>query len=646
MMKIERKDVLIIICLLLIGFLIRVDGGSNISMYGDEWGYWIKTNKILANDFVPRADVFLYSPPFLSYIGAVVTLFLGGDLNVLRMISVIIGSLTIPFLYLLGKEMYDRNVGLLAAFFMTFSAYHSLYSRIYMLEALTLFFSTVFLYFFWLSESEKKIKYACLAGVFLGLSLDAKFISFFFIPSIFLYLLWMKGKDSTALINRRIILMFLFAFITFLPVLISLFYTGAGLQPISFHIIDKFKTKAAVGHSSALDFSPVEFITRGGNNILQVVLTWGAETLNFQWMYFFKISAILLFLITILYCLYKTARREKRESFLLIPLFSLGILILGVGRIQHYLIYIQPHFYLLLSYLFVKVLNDLKRDRGYKNIFRIFTVILMAIIFISVFVTGITSSSWEEGDYDPWIKRAVNYVRIDAQKNNYNEQIVVGVIAYNEHFVEYPFSFSDLDVYTINLLEPGSKYGGDLAKIDLDKIRMLKPMYIIASEQFYRNYFIGAIKTDIFIDYRIVFHAKGYPYVGFVFKKKNAQNYELRVPESIKTGEISMDSLDRSLPNVMNIGDPYIASVKVKNIGNQRTNFTIRTHSDLFTIFVDKSWQSATLDAGSSYIFKFTIVPFKKVTGKVPIIVDLYARDEDSKMYLKADSVSKNITLN
>ena len=240
-----KKDILIGISLFLVAFVIRVAGVSSVSMYTDEWLYWIDTNRILASNFTPIREVFEYTNPFLSYIGALITLLFEGELKTLRIISVIFGSLTVSMLYLFGKVMYDRKTGLIAALFLCFSTYHSLYSRIFMLEALTLFFITLFLYFFWLGqcseEWKKSTTYAIISGAMMGLAFDAKYISLFLIPAVLAYVLWMKRFSFKALLDKRIILTFIFALLFFSPLLISLYNTGAGLKLIQYHVIGRFE---------------------------------------------------------------------------------------------------------------------------------------------------------------------------------------------------------------------------------------------------------------------------------------------------------------------------------------------------------------------------------------------------------------------
>lgn len=635
-----KKDILILIGLFLVAFSIRVVGISNITLYGDEWGYWTETNRILANNFAPRADVFDYAPPFLSYIGAIVTFLFGADLDVLRMVSVVFGSLTVPFLYLFGSAMYDRKTGLLSAFLLSFSAYHSLYSRIFMLEALTLFFITAFLYFFWISqhsEQRKGILYAAFAGAMMGMAFDAKYISFFLIPSVLIYVLWIERFSFKALVDRRMMVMAMFALLFYSPILICLYTTGVGLHPFYFMVIDKFSKSGVVGHTRVVSLPLSELLIEGGGKALEVLSTWGADALLMPWKYLFKFSAALLFILLICYYLYRFINSDKTDSFLIIAFFTVFIVLLGIGNQRHYVVYAQPFYYVMLSHFSIQIFSQLKKENNYKNIFRIFIILIIGITFFSSFIAGVTSSHWDVGDSYSWTAGTVEYIKGDIKKNSYERPILIGIFDYRTEMVEYLFFSSDFDICTIPMLTLESGHSKELAEVDLDRLDKFKPDYLVLNEAFYKQYFKGNVKTKIFKDYSIVFHLPAYPNKGFVFKRKKIQPRELLLQTNVKKGEIAQDIFNRSVPVTMEVGKAYSVLVQVKNTADSRTNFTIRVNSSKFIIFVDDEWRSVALDKGSTCTFKFIIVPFKEHKEELPITVDLYATHE------KVDSVSDYI---
>ena len=190
-------------------------------------------------------DLFNYTSPLFSSIGAATTPVYGNDLNTVRMLSVLFGSLTVPFLYLFGKEMYNRETGLLAAILLCFSVYHSLYSRIIMLEATAIFFITACVYFFWRTqhpkEGQNRVVSAILAGSLMGLAIDVKYAALFLVPVILGYILWTSGFDFWALFEKRILIGTLCAFLFFLPLLFCLFYTGVGFHGMLYYTMEKYE---------------------------------------------------------------------------------------------------------------------------------------------------------------------------------------------------------------------------------------------------------------------------------------------------------------------------------------------------------------------------------------------------------------------
>lgn len=643
-----RKDILLVLSLFSVAFLIRVVGVSNVCMYIDEWLYWTNANSILANNFAPTASVFKYTTPFLPYIGAVVTLLFEGDLNILRIISVVFGSLTVPMLYLFGKAMYDRKTGLLSALFLCFSAYHCLYSRIFMFEALTLFFITAFLYFFWLSqrsEGRKSTTYACLAGAMLGLAIDAKYISLFLIPVVLAYVLWTRKFSFKALMDKKINLIWIFALLFLFPLLMGFYTSGVGLDPLQFQIIGRFE-KETEANVRVLEFSPAELLTRGTNNILGV-LTRGDEILIHHWAILFKLSAILLFLITLFYYLPNFINAEKKGSFLMISSGMLFLTLLELSRYQHYLIYLLPFYFVMLSHLAIKSFEHLRirKENSYKNIFRIFITFLVIIALFSSFTTGVTSPYWEEGIYS-WSESATDYIKSDVTKSGYEHYVVIGITTLPE-IIDYPLQLShDTNAPIIVILKRTGEYESEKDKIDLEKIDMLKPSYLIEEDSKYYGYhFKENVKREILKDYEIVLHTGTYPHGCFVLKRKNLQPPEALLETNGKDGEIFRNTFERSMPGVMKVGEIYTALVRVENTGDYRTNFTINVYSDRYIIFVEDPYREITLDKGSTRVLKFKIVPIRGYAGELPITVDLYAKYEGSETYRKVDSVSDCIYL-
>jgi 4-amino-4-deoxy-L-arabinose transferase-like glycosyltransferase len=648
-MKMEcKKDILIILSLFFIAFLIRIAGVSNVSMYPDEGSYWFNINTILVNNFIPTAYVTKFSNPLLSYIGAVITLFFGGELNILRMISVIFGSLTVPMLYLFGKAMYDRKTGLLSALFLCFSAFHCLFSRIIMLEALTLFFITAFLYFFWLSQrsdyNQKNITYAIVAGAMLGLAIDAKYISLFLVPVVLIYVFWIKKFSFKALLDKRVFLVLIFAFLFFLPLLICLYTTGVGLEPFYFQAIERFQTERAASCRTS-DFFTDQLLTVGGTKIIEITAR-GADILSTSWATLFNLSAFLLFIITFCYFLPSLINRERKGVFLMISILMLFLFLLVLSAFKQYLIYLLPFYFVMLSHLGIESFDHIRKNSDYRNIFRIFIISLMTIMLFSSFITASTSPYWDEGDYS-WAKSAVEYIQSDANRGGYEGSIIIGWLTLWD-IIDYSIYLSDFNISDTPIVTASSEYSGRMRDVDLEKIDRVKPHYLLVEKLQYDYYFKEnvTLAKAILDNYTIVFQTKTQPYGGIVFKRKNMESPELSTPINGKNGTIYENVFKRSVPGVMKIGKTYTAQIQVKNTGDFRTNFTVTVYSDKYTIFVEKA-REISLNKDSTHILKFKIVPIKEYVGVLPITADLYMKYEENEISIpkKVDSVTDYVYL-
>lgn len=641
-MKNRNKDTLLIISLFLVAFSIRAVGVSNVFLYPDEWYYWIRANLILANNLAPPQEVFEHTAPFLSYIMAGVTLLFGGELNTLRMISVFFGSSTAPMLYLFGKAMYDRKTGLLSALFLCFSPYHILYSRILMLEALTLFFIVTFLYFFWMSqrfEDRASIIYAIIAGAMLGLAIDAKYLPFFLVLTILIYAFWINRCSFKELMTKRIILVLFFAFLFFAPLLICVYTVCGGLDPLSYQTVERFKTETH--ERSFAELAPPELFV----SVLEKntdVFAWGAQILNPLWAVIFKLSTTLLFLIAFFYYLFKLINKEGKDSFLIINILVLYICLLILSPTRHYILYSLPFYFVMFSHLAVKSFDHMRKN-SHKNIFRIFIILLTGIMLFSSFVPAVTSSYWDAGEYS-WVKSAVGYIENDVTKSDYEGTILIGWVTLWK-IVDYSIDMSKFIAFdTILIEQEENKYC-----LDLEKIDRLKPEYLLVREARYDVFFKGSVETNILRDYEMVFHSQTYPYRALVFKRKNIQPPELVFPTDGKDGKIDQDMFKKSVPNMMKLGEVYTVLASVENTGDSRTTFTVWGYSDEYTIFVEplsvKDMHELTLDKGSRSIVKFKIVPFKEYVGELPITIDLYVKYKENESHRKVDSSTDYVYL-
>ncbi len=620
----DRKDILIIIGLFSISFLIRVLGVPNICMYPDEWIYYTDMHRILSVQFAPvRPDIFNYTSPFFPYIGAASTPSFGNDLNTVRILSVLFGSLTVPFLYLFGKELYNWKVGLLAAVLLAFSTYHSLYSRIIMLEAFSIFFITAFLYFFWRTQRQEEggggLLSPVLAGAMLGLAIDAKYISLFLVPAVLGYLLWTTRFTWRALIDRKIVVMFITAFIFFLPLLICLFSTGVGFHGLLYYSLEKYEKPGAQSRLSSL---PVTEIVQRGTDTITGVFAWGSDNLNPAAELIFNLAVILLLLVTIIFYLFRFVEREREATFLIVSVFILHVLLFVISPYKHYYNYTLPFYYVMISFL---VLHTVGKKGWIHSPQALCVAILAGIVISFTLFTGITSPSWDRGEYSG-VDDVIGYIKSDAYVGGLEDSILIGT-TFREVVAAYSVRNHDFSAASTRIIELTGPYERNKFKTDLDKIDQYQPNYLIFTELSYgRFYFNEEVQNHILRDYRIIRNFREHFLEYIVLKRVNPPvRNQSTLYEPDRMGEINEEIFRQSIPSTMKVGTPYPARLEIRNTGKERTTYYLALGSDKFVIFVDKPVRATiTLGGGETGTLEYNLVPFREYAEELPVQAELY----------------------
>jgi len=624
----DRKDIAIIVGLFSVSFLIRYLGVANTCMYPDEWIYYTDMHRILSVSFAPiRPDIFNYTSPFFSYIGAASTPLFGNDLDTVRVLSVLFGSLTVPFLYLFGKEMYDRKVGFLAAVLLAFSAYHSLYSRIIMLEAFSIFFITAFLYFFWRMQrqgEERGLLYPVLAGAMMGLAVDAKYISLFLVPAVAGYVLWTTKFDIKALFERRIVVMFVSAFIFVLPLLICLFSTGVGFHGLLYYSMEKYEKPGAQSRLSSL---PINEIVQRGTDTITGVFAWGSDKLIPPAEIAFNVAVVLLILVTIIWYLFRVVRREREATFLVISVAILHVLLFVVSPYKHYYNYTLPFYYLMISFF---VLQAVRKKGWIRDPVALCIALLALIVIAATLFTGITSPMWDRGEYSG-VDDIVGYLKNDAYSSGLHDSILIGT-TFREVVAEYSVRNHDFSAASTRIIELTGPFEKNKYKTDLDKIEQYQPNYLIFTELSYgRFYFNKEVQDRLLRDYRIIRDYKEY-FLEYIVLKREAPiaRNETASYEPGQGGEINAELFRESIPGEMKVGTPYPARVDIKNTGSVRTTYYLALGSDKFVIFTDKPVRSMiTLDPGETGTLVYNLVPYRAYPEELPVEAEIYTIPEN-----------------
>jgi 4-amino-4-deoxy-L-arabinose transferase-like glycosyltransferase len=162
------------------------------------WGVWFDEaqNGLVAQHILNDPN---YRPAFVGdlsqlpalffYVWAVSIKFLGANILAIRIVPTVAGILTLIFVYLLSRELFDQRVAVLATFFLAVMRWHVNFSRFGMQGIMMPLFMTAMFYFLVRALKGRRFPNFLAAGVMAGIGLQG-YYSFLLAPGVVaLYLL-------------------------------------------------------------------------------------------------------------------------------------------------------------------------------------------------------------------------------------------------------------------------------------------------------------------------------------------------------------------------------------------------------------------------------------------------------------------------
>lgn len=150
------------------------------------------------SDFIPIAQNDLYGYPNAGFRAPLLP-YLLAFLNILQLAFLInffmpfIGALSVILVYWLGKELFNKKIGFIAAIFFAFIPLHVEYSSRVLTDALVTFFVLLSFVSFWKGFEKGNYKYKIFFGIFLALSLLSRYTALWIFPVFLLYAV-IRGK--------------------------------------------------------------------------------------------------------------------------------------------------------------------------------------------------------------------------------------------------------------------------------------------------------------------------------------------------------------------------------------------------------------------------------------------------------------------
>ncbi|NLM81191.1 MAG: phospholipid carrier-dependent glycosyltransferase, partial [Candidatus Methanoculleus thermohydrogenotrophicum] len=158
------RYVQVLLGLTFVGFILRFYNLGGNSLWLDEATTLMFARKSLAGIWASVAAG-EFNPPLFYWLEHGM-LFFGESEFVLRFLPALFGVLTIPVIYLIGKEFRDQNVGLIAAALLAFSPFHIFYSQEARAYAPMLFFFSLALLFYVRASRSNETRSWVLFGIF------------------------------------------------------------------------------------------------------------------------------------------------------------------------------------------------------------------------------------------------------------------------------------------------------------------------------------------------------------------------------------------------------------------------------------------------------------------------------------------------
>mgnify|MGYP001573086557 CR=1 FL=1 len=182
-----------------------------IELVPDEAYYW---------DLSRRLQLSYYDhPPMLMYLISLFTGILGNTEFVVRLPSVIIGSVMTILMFILGKELFDGRVGFYAAIATNMALIYSVGGILATVDTPFALFWLLALYFGVRALKTGEGKWWYLTGIALGLGMLSKYIMVLFVPSFLIFLILSKDHRHW-LIRKEPYIAGVLSLLIFSPVII------------------------------------------------------------------------------------------------------------------------------------------------------------------------------------------------------------------------------------------------------------------------------------------------------------------------------------------------------------------------------------------------------------------------------------------
>lgn len=309
--------------ILILALILRLYNLSNgMTFIGDQGWFYLSARDILIHGTIPLVGItsshtWLHQGPLWTYMLAI-ALFLS-RFNPLSggYVTVLFGILTTFLMYRLGKEMFSKRIGVIAALLYACSPLIIVFDRMPFDPGPIPFFTLMYFYaiYKWLKGNLNYFPIVlCLLAILYNLELSA-FILFFPFVLIVVYGFLKKRKWTRDLLNKKIVLLsIILVLIPMLPILIYDFSHGFK-QTIIF-----------LGWTFYRPFSFLLKHNAGGTHAsFGIMLTYALNTIQSLTFKSNLLAAVVLFFASAMYLLFSSLKRRNISEIVLFLLLFVSI---------------------------------------------------------------------------------------------------------------------------------------------------------------------------------------------------------------------------------------------------------------------------------------------------------------------------------
>ena len=187
-------------------------------------------NNIVKNPWTGDGKVFYMAPGYPYFVAGIYKMFGGSNYFAVAFIQILLDTLLCLLLFFLGKWLFNKRVGLLAAFFAAFYRPFIFYSVPLLSDNLILFLNIFTIFIVYWALRKKDYRRWILGGLVLGLSALVKPTVLLFLPFLFIGLYFYPKKKFNPFLSYLVVV--LLTIIVISPVTIRNYKLSGRFTPI------------------------------------------------------------------------------------------------------------------------------------------------------------------------------------------------------------------------------------------------------------------------------------------------------------------------------------------------------------------------------------------------------------------------------